>query len=129
MDDFRIDSAGQSDSDAGFPHIGRSELVVFGMPRILGTRLTVYNIVTDLTYQSVETVSTERNLEPAILAEALAYCASQSCGSDPQNAFCTECSKDGSPEDELPDEPCFNGWEMAADLIATLKDLPKKPAP
>ena len=106
--------------ELSFPNIGRTQLVVFGMPRVLGTRLTVYDLVDDLSFQSIQKVCEHRELEFEVAVEALTYCAGQYCGDNREDTFCNQCSK--SQLDSQSNEQLPNGWEVAARLLKSLDD-------
>lgn len=73
----------------------RTRDVCNSRPRIIGTRLEVYNVVSDLysNTMSLKEYAQEREVSLPILLEALNYCRNLECQktTDPSDKFCSGC--------------------------------------
>lgn len=72
----------------------RTEDTCFGRPRIDGTRLQVYDIITDLLYaESLDEVTEERELSRDDLRKVVDYCRSMTCKQliKPYEKYCSGC--------------------------------------
>lgn len=73
-----------------FAYIGRDKNVSWNQPIILGSRLTVYNVITGINGDGLEYID-EHELNLNVIKEALNYCSTLECQKDKNGNFCDGC--------------------------------------